>query len=871
MKDVVPYLQNAGAIAFVLLGIATAVGWARRKDRSLGFLALAIVLLSLVSALGRIPPAYAPPLLPQISLIAFIGSGYALLRFRGSLIPLPRIWHAAAVVALAVATAGFLGTQALVAVNAAPLRLETAAVIVLLVAWTATIIEPIVRFWLVARHLPAVQAWRLRSLSFGFGGLVAILLFAIGASAFASNPVEQILIQLAALLIVPLLYVSFSPPSWLRRQWRSSEEEGLRVFMQDQLLGEDPVALADRALEWALRLVGGAAAVAFDGKGERLAARGLDPNQLSDLEKRVPELSEGITRFEIGGVDRTLFVLPIAAAGPEGHLVVVAGPFTPAFGGDELSRVQQFMTAVATAVDRARLLERLKETNAELLDANRHKTVFLANMSHELRTPLNAILGFSELLIDSTDGHFPDETRKRFLEQIHSSGKHLLGLINDILDLSKIEAGQMELRLQVVLVADVVGQVASTVEPLAKAKQIHLEFEAAGAGQILADEGKLRQMILNLVSNAIKFTSEGGKVGIKAMRVVDRMEIAVSDDGVGIAEEDLQRLFKEFQQVDSGVNRRQQGTGLGLALTRSFAVLHGGDVRVQSELGKGSLFTIDLPVEARSPDRVSRATNGKVVNASGDVSRPLVIVVEDDPVAAELLTRQIERAGFRTEVARTGAEVVTMAKEHKPAAITLDILLPDVDGWEVLTRLKQDEMTSDIPVLVVSVVDNPELGTALGALDYFVKPVDAKDLVNRLSNFNFKQRAGGRQACVLVVDDEAANRDWLKHVLEPAGFKVTLATGGQEAIDLARSRIPDVVMLDLLMPEVNGFEVVKALSGHEATRSIPIMVLTAKHLTNADIGKLDGHVAAILKRGSTGAVDLVDQLQVVLNKPPVEA
>src|SRR5260370_4145883 len=209
--------------------------------------------------------------------------------------------------------------------------------------------------------------------------------------------------------------------------------------MEGQVLGEDPVALADRALEWAMRLVGGAAAVAFDGKGERLAGRGLYPNELSELPQSLRQLSEGVDRFAIGGADRTLFVLPISAAGSEGHLMVLAGPFTPSFGGDELSRVQQFMTAVATAVDRARLLERLKKANAELLDANRHKTVFLANMSHELRPPLNAILGFSWLLIASPDDHFPDETRKRFLEQIHSSGKHLLGLINDILDLSKIE------------------------------------------------------------------------------------------------------------------------------------------------------------------------------------------------------------------------------------------------------------------------------------------------------------------------------------------------------------------------------------------------------------------------------------------------
>ena len=868
MKDALIYLQNAGAIAFVLLGVATAVGWARRKDRSLGFLALAIVLLSLVSLLGRIPPGYAPPLIPQISLIAFMGSGYALLRFRGSLIPLTQVWHAVAVIAIVVATGGYMAAQALVAVNAAPIRIQTAAVIVLLVVWTATIIEPIVRFWLVARHLPAVQAWRLRSLSFGFGGLVAILVFAVGAGAFASNLVVQFLIQLAVLLIVPLLYVSFSPPSWLRRQWRSSEEEGLRAFMQDQLLGEDPVALADRALEWAMRLVGGAAAVAFDGKGERLAARGLDPKQLSDLEQRVPELSEGVSRFAIDGVVRTMFVLPITAAGPEGRLVVLAGPFTPSFGGDELSRVQQFMTAVATAVDRARLLERLKGANAELLDANRHKTLFLANMSHELRTPLNAILGFSELLIDATNGQFPDETRKRFLEQIHSSGKHLLGLINDILDLSKIEAGQMELRLQMVAVAGVVAEVASTVETLAAQKQIHLEFEAASAGQILADESKLKQMILNLVSNAIKFTPEGGTVTMTAARVVERLQIVVSDNGIGIAPQNIERLFKEFQQVDSGVNRKQQGTGLGLALTRSFAILHGGDVRVQSELGKGSRFTIDLPIEARGSFRLPSEPS-RSENAAGDFARPLVIVVEDDPGAAELLSRQIGRAGFRTEIARSGGEALILAKERKPVAITLDILLPDVDGWEVLTQLKHDEATSDIPVIVVSVVDNPDLGTALGALDYFVKPVDAKDLVNRLSNFNFKHKAGGRQVCVLVVDDEAENRDWLKHVLEPAGFKVTLAGGGREGIDLARSHKPDVVMLDLLMPEVNGFDVVEALGEHEATRSIPIVVLTAKHLTEADIDQLNGHVSTIIRRGSTGAVDLLNQLRVILNKRAV--
>ena len=846
------------------------MGWARRRDRSLGFLALAIVLLSLVVLLGRIPKAYTPPLLPQISLLVFIGSGYALLRFRGSLIPLTRKWHAVAVIAVLVAFGGYLATQGLVAVKAGPLSLMTGAAVLLILVWLAMIVEPIVRFWLVARDLPAVQAWRLRSLSIGFGGLVAILLAAVGSLAFNSTPLFQILIQLSVLLIVPLLYASFSPPSWLRRQWRSSEEEGLRVFMQDKLLlGEGPVALLDQSLEWAMRLVGGAAAVAFDGSGTRMASRGLDTDQLSNLEQHISQLKEGESRFLLDGVDRKLLVLPIAGSGEGGRLVVIAGPFTPNFGSDGLTRVQQFMSAVATAVDRARLLEKLQEANADLMEANRHKTVFLANMSHELRTPLNAILGFSELLIDSENGQFPAATTLRFLEQIHSSGKHLLELINDILDLSKIEAGQMELHLQMVSVEDVVSQVAGIVEPLVAQRRIRLEFEATGAGQILADEGKLKQMIMNLVSNAIKFTSDGGEVTIKAARAVDRLEIVVSDNGIGIAEDDIKRLFKEFQQVDSEANRKQQGTGLGLVLTRSFAILHGGDVRVESELGKGSRFTIYLPLEARSPDRVPRAPDRKI-EAAVDVSRPLVLVVEDDPASAELITRQIERAGFRTENARNGLEALAMAKEHKPVAITLDILLPGVDGWEVLGRLKRDDMTRDVPVIVVSVVDNPELGTALGALDYFVKPVDSKELVKRLNSFTSKPKSNGQQARILIVDDEAANRDWLMHVLEPAGFKVIFATGGQEAIQLARSGKPDLVVLDLLMPEVSGFDVVEALSKHKATKGIPIIVLTAKQLTDADLDQLDGHVSTILSRGSIGAVDLIGELQVALNIPAVK-
>ncbi len=870
MTQILAVLQNVTTVAFVLLGLAVGMSWTRHRDRSLGFLALAIVLLSIVSLVGRVPALlhFTPPLLMETTLILFVGSAYALLRFRGSLIPLPRAWHVAALAAMVGGIALYLTARFVGGAAAASTQLQTVAGLVLVIVWAAVVLEPIVRFWLVARGLPAVQAWRLRSLSLGFAGLVGILLFAIGAGAATANQGVQLVIQLVVLAIVPLLYVSFSPPAWLRREWRASEEEGLRAFMEDLLLlNEDQAALAGRALVWAMRLVGGASAAAFDGKGVPTASRGVDPIALREIKDGLPKLPEGVSRATIAGAARTVLVLPIASLGDPGRLVVVSGPFTPGFGTDEMRRVQQFMSAVVAALDRARLLERIKQANVSLVEANRHKSVFLASMSHELRTPLNAILGFSELLIDAGNGQFPPATRKRFLEQIHSSGKHLLGLINDILDLSKIEAGQMELRLQMVAIAEIATQVGAIVEPLAAQKKIELRIADGSAGDITADAGKVKQMLLNLVANAVKFTPEGGVVTIETRRLDHTVELSVADTGIGIAKEDQDRVFHEFQQVDSGAGRSQPGTGLGLTLTRRFARLHGGDVRVESEAGKGSVFTISLPIAAHGEDTQVEAP--APFTGTGDSSRPLVLVVEDDPSAAELLTRQLQRAGFGTEVARTGTEALAKAIERKPAAITLDILLPDLDGWEVLTRLKREAPTSDIPVVVVSVVDNPELGIALGALDYFVKPVPAKELISRLSRFKFGRKAGEKPK-ILVVDDEVANREWLKRILEPAGFAVIQARGGREAIDLAKSRKPDLVMLDLMMPEVTGFDVVEALRSDDATKSTPIMVLTAKHLNESDIRQLNGHVSTILKRGSTGASDLLGLLRQIVDATAVK-
>ena len=846
--------------AFVLLGIATAIGWIRHREKSLGWLALAIVTLAVVSAFSRLPALlhFTPPLLSQLSLVGFMVSGYAVLRYRGSLIPLPSRWHAAAIVAMVAASGAYVVAQAL-----GSGQVLAAAGIALVLIWSAAVGEPIVRFWLVARELPTVQKWRLRSLSLGFGGLVAILVLAVTAGSVFNDARVQVFTEVVVLLIAPLLYVSFSPPAWLRREWRASEEEGLRAFMEELLLSEDRDALTNRALDWAMRLSGGAAAALFDPSGKPRYSSGLAAQQIYELGSEVAGLTQGVQRVALNGSESTVIVLPVSGLEGAGKLIVLAGPFSPGFGSDEMTRVQQFMSAFVTALDRRHLIVQLEESNVRLQEANKHKSVFLANMSHELRTPLNAIIGFSELLTDAREDHFDAASRKRFQEQILTSGRHLLGLINDILDLSKVEAGQMEVRLQTLAVPEVVDQVVRIIEPLVAKKFIKLETDVAAAGEVVADPAKLKQMILNLVSNAIKFTPDGGTVTISARRKASAMDISVKDTGIGISDADQEYIFKEFHQVDHGPGRKHEGTGLGLALTKRFALLHGGDVTVQSRINQGSVFTLSLPLY---PDTAERRapTPSQVPIANGHPTGALVLVVEDDPAAAELLTRQLVGAGYRTEVVRTGPDALAKARELQPAAITLDIMLPELDGWEVMTKLKSDEATSAIPIIVVSVIDNPELGIALGAMDYFVKPVDGRELVRRLNRFNFKRTLGKEEVRVLIVDDEMPNREWLNRTLAPAGFTVLSASGGREAIEMAKSEKPDLVLLDLMMPEVTGFDVVEELRSHEDTREMPIMVLTAMNLSEADKRHLNGRVSDILSRGSVGASDIVELLKRVV-------
>jgi len=529
------------------------------------------------------------------------------------------------------------------------------------------------------------------------------------------------------------------------------------------------------------------------------------------------------------------------------------------FSRADLVRAQMIAAPLASAIRVARLFDGLRTANNELLESNQHKSTFLTNMSHELRTPLTSILGFSELLRDDNTGRFDAATQHRFLDQIHTSGQHLLGLINDILDLSKVEAGQMELHPEQIVLADSVQVVLSTVEALAHLKDITVDGETEGDIRFVADPLKLKQMLLNLMSNAIKFTPNGGRVTIRARRVESWIEIAVTDTGIGIAKADLGRLFTEFQQLDAGHGRQQEGTGLGLALTKRFAALHGGEVNVESVPGEGSTFILRLPVGVKKSVELPASEPRRL--APSDPNLPLILVVEDNAEASEILTRHLEEGGFRMAIARTGNEALAMARELKPVAITLDILLPEIDGWEVLKQLKADELTWNIPVVVISVIDNPALALALGAKDYFVKPVDRGALLSRLSQYAFTAQVQPGETRVLVVDDEPANLVLLQALLEPEGFKVLKASGGREGIDVARAQLPQLILLDLMMPGVTGFDVVEALRADATTRSIPIMVLTAKELTNQDKAALNGHVAAIFQRNSVAGSELVEWLR----------
>ena len=501
--------------------------------------------------------------------------------------------------------------------------------------------------------------------------------------------------------------------------------------------------------------------------------------------------------------------------------------------------------------------EELRVAKDKAEEANRSKSVFLANMSHELRTPLTAIIGYSEILEDDA-GEMGLEDFLPDLRKIKSAGKHLLGLINSILDLSKVESGKMELYIESFELHGLVSEVASTVAPLMDKNGNSLTVHAPeDLGTVRADLTKTRQILFNLLSNASKFT-ERGRVSLEVSRSnhssLEEFVFVVSDSGIGMSPDQLARLFKPFSQADASTARNYGGTGLGLALCKRFCQFMGGRIEVESELGKGTIFTVRLPVDM-DPNKKSASAVRQMLE-SGTWNQPelaavkpgeahLVLVIDDDVAVHDLLRDLLEKEGFRVATASSGAEGIKLAYQLRPAIITLDVYMPDTDGWTVLNSLKADPQLSRIPVIMISISDQRQKGYAMGA-EYLTKPIDREQLIAVLDRYRDRSSTPD----VLVVDDDPNLRTMVRKLLEEQGCAVREAENGLAALRRVAEEQPSLILLDLIMPQLDGFGFLAQLRKNDALRSIPVVVLTAMDLGPEEVKRLNGGVERILQKGA---------------------
>jgi len=487
-------------------------------------------------------------------------------------------------------------------------------------------------------------------------------------------------------------------------------------------------------------------------------------------------------------------------------------------------------------------------------------------MSHELRTPLNAIIGYSEILQEEV-ADLGQENLGADLKKIEGSGRHLLGLINDILDLSKIEAGKMDVFIEDVEIVPLLEEVRAIIAPMAEKNGNTLEVRLAdGLGTMRTDRTKLKQSLLNILSNGSKFT-RNGKLTLTAERfTADRpmVRFAIADTGIGMTEEQLGRLFQAFSQADASTATKYGGTGLGLVITRNFCQMLGGDVTVTSKLGEGSTFTVTLPDGPAAPAQVRPAEAPQL--ADGSAEAPTVLIVDDDPAARELLSANLRSAGYRLVHAASGDDALSLARAVNPDAITLDVMMPKPDGWEVLSALKADADLRDIPVVIVTVLSDRGIGLSLGAVDVLTKPVDRGRLAALIHGLV------RRDGPVLVVEDDAAARDIMRQTIEKLSLPVAEAPDGRQALSwLADNSAPAAILLDLMMPEMDGFEVLDELAANAKWREIPVIVITAKQLTPTERERLMGQAQKVIAKGATSRLDIAAAVGEAVRRRPARA
>jgi PAS domain S-box-containing protein len=537
----------------------------------------------------------------------------------------------------------------------------------------------------------------------------------------------------------------------------------------------------------------------------------------------------------------------------------------------ELPFLSLLTTEAAVGISRRTLLDELRVKNVDLeiqraqtAEANDTLKRFLAFFSHELRSPLNSVIGYSELLRD-TASKLTAATVADYGRTIYTSGSHLLHLINDILDLSKIEAGKLDLHFAAVQLPPLLEGIRETVRPKTEEKNITFDLVITDdVEELVVDEVRLRQILLNLVTNAIKFSYDDSRIIVSVKRVQTDIEFTVQDFGCGITKDDQALLFKPFHQTASGV-KKGEGTGLGLSITRKLVELHGGSIFVVSEFQEGSTFIVRMPMMVKADNEAAKIMQA-IAAAHGSKAPRRVLIVEDKPHAYTLLRTYMQDAGYETEIAVNGIEALEKAKLWKPDVITLDILLPVKDGWQVLRELKEHPLCREIPVIIISMVDERNVGFSLGAAEYFVKPVQKESLLHALKRVAERHPYVANAAKILVIDDDPASTDLVQVILESEGCTVLKAHNGRDGLMLAERERPDLILLDLVMPELSGFNVAYQLKHNLATYTIPVMIMTSMEIDDETRRQLEGFVVGLMKKSGFTKRDLLNEIATINNQ-----
>jgi signal transduction histidine kinase/CheY-like chemotaxis protein len=840
-------------------------GWVRRRHPLSRDVVLAFAAMGAIFVLGlyQMTIGQAPALLGLAAVVLLLGQPALTLRLVSLIHPIPEWAPNMAIVVWLVASTlivvlGSAFPLALLGGVAAFVLTEAAAAGILAVAARRRAGGGAIRLW-IAAFATALFAFSI--LIVGLGGIA-------GESFELSSPVAR-----ASALIATLGYIAaFLPPRLVRRAWHAQTAyRGLRVLLE--LSREGPAAIWAGLLQMARESTGSVAAFVVEGPPSERRITAVDgvpaglvgstvllptPTSGNPSIERIVASLPADSALEAGAASGGRYIRTLDLGGDPAATLVLFTSRRSLFSEEDEMLLTTLGRQAAALVDEGRLAGQLAESVAALRTASQAKSDFIASMSHELRTPLNAILGFSDLMREERERPKGSVlVPLEWVEHIHQAGSHLAGLINDVLDLARVEAGRIDLELEPIEVAPTVMEVVAGLRPLADRKRLTVELVTSEGLYASADRGRLRQILYNLLSNAIKFTPDGGRITIEAQRTGDEVHLAVIDTGVGIAPEDQAAVFEEFRQVGARASK-SQGTGLGLALTRRLLEAHGGRIELSSTPGAGSRFTAVFRA-AETPGGAAAAAAALAPSgrrAMGPGLPRTVLVVEDDPAAAKLLRTYLESDDYQVNVASDGLEALELARAEPPAAIVLDVRLPGMDGWDVLQHLKASSTLRNVPVVIVTVMEQQEVGLALGAADYLLKPVERETLLLSLRRLALAANVQRRPVSVLAIDDEPATLDLLERTLAPDGFEVIRAAGGAVGVQLARLHRPDLVVCDLVMPDLDGFGVVAALRADPATADLPIVILTGHQLSAIDKERINGHVLGIVAKGSSAETGL---------------